>query len=74
MSLSHIDHIVLLFLYFKSILHYFQAKKEARKKELEDFGPQQTKEYPDDILYGIQYQSLFLRIRDKSINNFDNYR
>lgn len=38
------------------------------------FNPEQTKEFADDILYGIQHQSLFLRIRDQSMNNFDNYR
>ncbi|CAH2102371.1 unnamed protein product [Euphydryas editha] len=51
-----------------------KAKKEARKLELENYSPEKSKEYPDDLLYGIQYQSLFLRIRDQSINSFDNYR
>lgn len=55
-------------------MNYFQARKEARKKDLEEFDPEQCKEFPDDILYGIKNQSLFLRIRDQSINNFDNYR
>ncbi|RVE42856.1 hypothetical protein evm_012474 [Chilo suppressalis] len=51
-----------------------KAKKEARRKEFEFFKPEENKEYPDDILYGLQHQSLFLRIRDQSINNFDYYR
>ncbi|XP_013197110.2 mitochondrial ribonuclease P protein 1 homolog [Amyelois transitella] len=51
-----------------------KAKKEARKKELETTSPEETKEFPDDLLYGIKYRSLFLRIRDQSINNFDNYK
>ncbi|XP_045448742.1 mitochondrial ribonuclease P protein 1 homolog [Melitaea cinxia] len=51
-----------------------KAKKEARKMEFENSSPEDNKEYPDDLLYGIQYQSLFLRIRDQSINGFDNYR
>lgn len=50
-----------------------QAKKEARRKELDE--PQEdTREYPDDLFYGIQHQSMFLRIRDRSMNMFDNYR
>lgn len=52
----------------------FQARKEARKLEYENSLPEENKEYPDDLLYGIKHQSLFLRIRDQSINNFDNYR
>lgn len=50
----------------------FQAKKESRRKEFEESPPVITKEYEDDLLYGIQHQSLFLRIRDQSINNMDN--
>ncbi|XP_046962857.1 mitochondrial ribonuclease P protein 1 homolog [Vanessa cardui] len=51
-----------------------KAKREARRKEFENAPPQEIKEYPDDLSYGIKYQSLFLRIRDQSINYFDNYR
>ncbi|XP_028028227.1 mitochondrial ribonuclease P protein 1 homolog [Bombyx mandarina] len=51
-----------------------KIKKETRRKQFADGVPDQEKEYPDDLLYGIRYQSLFLRIRDQSINNFDNYR
>ncbi|XP_030027617.2 mitochondrial ribonuclease P protein 1 homolog isoform X1 [Manduca sexta] len=51
-----------------------KAKKEAKRKELDSIIPEPEKEYPDDLLYGIKYQSLFLRIRDQSINTFDNYR
>ncbi|XP_059050862.1 mitochondrial ribonuclease P protein 1 homolog isoform X2 [Achroia grisella] len=51
-----------------------KAKKEARRKELEEMKPEANKEYSDDITYGICDTSLFLRIRDQSINNFDNYR
>ncbi|XP_026759089.2 mitochondrial ribonuclease P protein 1 homolog isoform X1 [Galleria mellonella] len=51
-----------------------KAKKEARRKQLEEMPPEANKEYPDDITYGISERSLFLRIRDQSINNFDNYR
>lgn len=36
--------------------------------------PEDSKENEDDLLYGIQHQTLFLRIRDQSINQFDNYR
>lgn len=32
------------------------------------------KEFPDDLIYGIKHQTLFLRIRDQSINQYDNYR
>ncbi|XP_049879692.1 mitochondrial ribonuclease P protein 1 homolog [Pectinophora gossypiella] len=51
-----------------------KAKKEARRKELELSAPEENKEYPDDLIYSITHQSLFLRIRDHSINMFDNYR
>ncbi|CAD0194878.1 unnamed protein product [Chrysodeixis includens] len=51
-----------------------KAKKEARRKEFISQKPEDTKENEDDLLYGIQHQSLFLRIRDQSINQFDNYR
>ncbi|KAL4712695.1 hypothetical protein ACJJTC_007992 [Scirpophaga incertulas] len=51
-----------------------KAKKEAKKKEMELMKPEEIKEYADDLLYGIKHQSLFLRIRDQSINNFDNYK
>ncbi|XP_034830285.1 mitochondrial ribonuclease P protein 1 homolog [Maniola hyperantus] len=51
-----------------------KAKKEARRKELEESPPEEIREYPDDLLYGIKHQSMFLRIRDQSINMFDNYR
>lgn len=54
----------------------FQAKKEARRKELDELSmnEEEIKEFPDDLIYGIKHRSLFLRIRDQSINNFDNYR
>ncbi|XP_063548435.1 mitochondrial ribonuclease P protein 1 homolog isoform X1 [Cydia strobilella] len=51
-----------------------KAKKEARKQAFLESEPEDTREFPDDMLYGIQHQSLFLRIRDQSMNNFDNYR
>ncbi|XP_053619065.1 mitochondrial ribonuclease P protein 1 homolog isoform X2 [Plodia interpunctella] len=51
-----------------------KAKKEASRQKLESTSPEEFKEYPDDLLYGIKYRSLFLRIRDQSINNFDNYK
>ncbi|GBP39974.1 Mitochondrial ribonuclease P protein 1 homolog [Eumeta japonica] len=51
-----------------------QAKKEARRMEYELKPIEETKEYPDDKLYGISHDALYLRIRDKSVNNFDNYR
>ncbi|CAG4978283.1 unnamed protein product [Parnassius apollo] len=52
-----------------------KAKKEARRLEFEATKDEEIpKEHPDDLLYGIKHQSLFLRIRDQSINNFDNYR
>ncbi|KAL0851043.1 hypothetical protein ABMA28_006934 [Loxostege sticticalis] len=51
-----------------------KAKKEARRKEFEESKPEENKEFPDDLLYGLTHQALFLRIRDQSINNFDNYR
>ncbi|CAH0695293.1 unnamed protein product [Spodoptera exigua] len=52
----------------------FKAKKEAKKLNNPVIKPEDNKEYEDDLLYGIQHQSLFLRIRDQSINQFDNYR
>ncbi|XP_047027197.1 mitochondrial ribonuclease P protein 1 homolog [Helicoverpa zea] len=52
----------------------FKAKKEAKRKENPVIKPEESKENEDDLLYGIQHQSLFLRIRDQSINQFDNYR
>lgn len=52
----------------------FQAKKEARRKEMEHSKSEIIKQFPDDLLYGLTTQSLFVRIRDQSINNFDNYR
>ncbi|XP_052738635.1 mitochondrial ribonuclease P protein 1 homolog isoform X2 [Bicyclus anynana] len=55
-------------------LKMIRARKEARKKQLEESPLEEFREYPDDLLYGIQYQSLFLRIRDSSMNMFDNYR
>ncbi|XP_047525609.1 mitochondrial ribonuclease P protein 1 homolog [Pieris napi] len=51
-----------------------KARKEARRRELDEMDEEEVKEYPDDLLYGIKHLSLFLRIRDQSINNFDNYR
>ncbi|CAG9796501.1 unnamed protein product [Diatraea saccharalis] len=51
-----------------------KLKKEAKRKEMEAFIPEENKEYPDDLIYGLKHQSLFLRIRDQSINNLDNYR
>ncbi|XP_072940880.1 mitochondrial ribonuclease P protein 1 homolog [Epargyreus clarus] len=51
-----------------------KAKKETKRQEYENSEPEDTREYPDDLLYGLKHQSLFLRIRDQSINNFDNYR
>ncbi|CAH2050572.1 unnamed protein product, partial [Iphiclides podalirius] len=52
-----------------------KARKVAKRQEYEASKDQEViKEYPDDLLYGIKHQSLFLRIRDQSINNFDNYR
>ncbi|KAJ2947973.1 hypothetical protein O0L34_g9765 [Tuta absoluta] len=51
-----------------------KARKEARRLERETSNPEEAKEFPDDLEYGIKHQSLFLRIRDQSINNFDNYR
>ncbi|XP_063822919.1 mitochondrial ribonuclease P protein 1 homolog isoform X2 [Ostrinia nubilalis] len=51
-----------------------KAKKEARRKAFEESKPEENKEFPDDVLYGLSHQALFLRIRDQSINNFDNYR
>ncbi|KPI94970.1 Mitochondrial ribonuclease P protein 1-like [Papilio xuthus] len=52
-----------------------KAKKEARRKEMALKSEQVVeKEFPDDLIYGIQHQTLFLRIRDQSINQFDNYR
>ncbi|CAG4954647.1 unnamed protein product [Colias eurytheme] len=51
-----------------------KMKKEARRKELEEMDPEDSKEFPDDVMYGIKHQTLFLRIRDQSINQFDNYR
>ncbi|XP_032529017.2 mitochondrial ribonuclease P protein 1 homolog isoform X1 [Danaus plexippus] len=51
-----------------------KRKKEERRIELENSPQEEEKEYPDDLLYGIKHQSLFLRIRDQSINYFDNYR
>ncbi|KAM3967896.1 tRNA methyltransferase roswell [Aphomia sociella] len=51
-----------------------KAKKEARRKQLDEMPLHENKEYPDDITYGISEKSLFLRIRDQSINSFDNYR
>ncbi|CAB3256491.1 unnamed protein product [Arctia plantaginis] len=52
----------------------FKAKKEAKRIENPVIKPEDVKENEDDLLYGIQHQSLFLRIRDQSINQFDNYR
>lgn len=51
-----------------------KAKKEARRKEYENLKPVVNKEFADDLIYGITEQTLFIRIRDQSINNFDNYR
>ncbi|CAH2209161.1 jg7535 [Pararge aegeria aegeria] len=51
-----------------------KSRKEARRKELVESPPEYIKEFPDDVLYGIKHQSMFLRIRDQSINMFDNYR
>ncbi|XP_050681371.1 mitochondrial ribonuclease P protein 1 homolog [Leptidea sinapis] len=51
-----------------------KLKKEARRKEFQDSEFEEVKEFPDDLLYGLKHQTLFLRIRDQSINNFDNYR
>ncbi|CAK1540119.1 unnamed protein product [Leptosia nina] len=51
-----------------------KAKQKARRRELEETDEEDLKEFPDDLLYGIKHRSLFLRIRDQSINNFDNYR
>ncbi|KAI8428717.1 hypothetical protein MSG28_007415 [Choristoneura fumiferana] len=50
------------------------AKKEARKQAFMESKQEDVREYPDDVMYGISHQSLFLRIRDQSMNNFDNYR
>lgn len=56
-------------------LKFGQARKIAQKQAYEASKNEKiTKEYPDDIVYGITDQSLFLRIRDQSINHFDNYR
>ncbi|CAH1639790.1 unnamed protein product [Spodoptera littoralis] len=52
----------------------FKAKKEAKRLNNPVIKPEDSKEHEDDLLYGIQHQSLFLRIRDQSINQFDNYR
>ncbi|KAF9801597.1 hypothetical protein SFRURICE_015091 [Spodoptera frugiperda] len=52
----------------------FKAKKEAKKLSNPVIKPEDSKENEDDLLYGIQHQTLFLRIRDQSINQFDNYR
>ncbi|XP_075974215.1 tRNA methyltransferase roswell [Anticarsia gemmatalis] len=51
-----------------------KARKEARRLENPVIKPEELRENEDDLLYGIQHQSLFLRIRDQSINQFDNYR
>ncbi|XP_014367006.2 mitochondrial ribonuclease P protein 1 homolog [Papilio machaon] len=52
-----------------------KAKKEARRREMAlKTDEVEEKEFPDDLMYGIKHQTLFLRIRDQSINQFDNYR
>lgn len=51
-----------------------KVKKEARRKAHPVIQPEDVRENDDDLLYGIKHQSLFLRIRDQSINQFDNYR
>lgn len=51
-----------------------KMRKEERRKIVEAGLPEEPKEFPDDLSYGIKHQSLFLRIRDQSINNMDNYR
>lgn len=51
-----------------------KEKKAERRKHFEECGIETVKEFPDDLQYGMGQQSMFIRIREQSMNDFYNYR